>query len=112
MKKISLLLLAALFTTISVTAQYESSYSLIPKPISLEKLEGHFKIGTHIKIDAPEDFREQVNLFKKMFLFNAEEESENSSGAVHFIIDHQKVQTLGTEGYHLSVTPKNIKIIA
>ncbi|HLR38642.1 MAG TPA: family 20 glycosylhydrolase [Chitinophagaceae bacterium] len=112
MKKISLFLFAALFTTISVTAQSESSYSLIPKPTSLEKLDGHFNIGTHIKINAPEDFRKEADLFKKKFLFGAEDESENSSGSVHFIIDHQKEQTLGAEGYHLKVTPQNIKIVA
>src|SRR5699024_5121235 len=112
MKKISLFLFAVLFTTISVTAQSESSYSLIPKPTSLEKLDGHFNSGTHIKINAPEDFRKEADLIKKKFLFGAEDESENSSGSVHFIVDHQKEQTLGAEGYLLKVTTQNIKIVA
>src|SRR5690625_640253 len=96
----------------SATAQPEPNYALIPQPANLVKKEGFFKIGSKINVHAPEFFAGEVKLLKEELRFPAENSRSKSSGEIYFSIEKNRKDSLGEEGYKLSVSPKKIQIIA
>lgn len=103
-----------LLATLQVMAQKisQAKYDLIPKPTHLEKKAGFFKVGTEIKIIAPDNFSREANLLRQELLFIFDTSSEASSGTIHFLINKSTYSSFGKEGYRLLITPNKIKIEA
>ncbi len=112
MRKITLLFIINMVVALPVWAQKTSSYSLIPKPTSLQKEQGVFIVGNNISVQAPERFKEEAAVLKKELMLSEETTNTPSSGAIYFDIDSLENKKLGTEGYRLQVTPDKIQISA
>lgn len=84
---------------------------LIPKPLySADKL-GAFTITPSVKLHAPSQFKEAVNLLaEKLRLSNAIVRSRKKASII--FIEADRKDSLGNEGYQLSIAPSKITITA
>ncbi len=84
---------------------------LIPKPLSCTDKPGTFAITPSVKLHAPSPFKEAANLLaEKLRLNNAITRSSRKAAIV--FLEADKKDSLGNEGYRLSITPSKISITA
>ena len=84
---------------------------LIPKPLYSADKPGAFTITPSVKLHAPSQLKEAANLLaEKMRLSNAIARSSKKASIV--FLEADKKDSLGNEGYQLSVAPSKITITA
>jgi len=84
---------------------------LIPKPLSCTDKPGDFTITPSVKLHAPSQLKEAANLLaEKLRLSNTIARSSKKASIV--FLEADKKDSLGNEGYQLSVAPSKITITA
>ncbi len=115
MKKNLLLFFVLLMGSLSVRAQSEPAravYDLVPKPVSLVKAPGFFKMTSQVSVSGPKEWNEATDLLKgQLEKVRYPSQKHTLSGVIRFELKKQDT-TLGKEGYRLSVRPSEIKIVA
>ena len=111
-------LLGLLFLSTFSFGQSTSSIALIPEPVSLRRSQGEFLLPQKITIAASSkgELKGAVNALKERLSAATGKEITETGSSTAAVISLQLLpspdNTLGTEGYTLSVTPKNVVIKA
>lgn len=109
-----------LFVSITAATAYSQtsadSIAIIPQPVKLVKTGGEFVLPANIAIQAdasPELKQTVATLTNHLTIPTGCKVHTASSGAtIHLVLNKTADNTLGTEGYHLTVTPKQVTITA
>ncbi len=91
--------------------------AIIPEPVSLTEKEGSFMLPENIQIAAdPAIAQTSTNFLKERFSAATGRQvtvgNNNAGASIELLLNSAADQTLGNEGYTLSVTPKKITIKA
>ena len=117
MKKISLLAYC-LSACLAAFCNNDSSISIIPQPVKLEKKTGSFILPHNITIQAVEttDLKQTiVDLYKRLSVptgYKVSISGTAPTATIKLMLNKTGNATLGDEGYNLSVTSKQITITA
>ncbi|MFA6481182.1 MAG: beta-N-acetylhexosaminidase [Bacteroidales bacterium] len=105
-------------TAVSCKTEKDPEISMIPQPLSISQSPGVFQLTRKVKIVAPEGsgLTDQVKFLKNRILTatGMELEVANEAGGkvIRMSIENGLEGTLGREGYTLSVSKKEFKILA
>ncbi len=116
MKKILGLCMFISVTTFGQTNKNE--IAIIPEPVKIVTNSGHFILPKNIIIQSPANPElKQVNAFLKNRLSTATAipvtiKNNATASTINLVLNKKNDNVIGKEGYHLSVTPKNIVITA
>jgi hexosaminidase len=113
-------LLLSLFVMVGLTGfsqKSETVISIIPEPVSLVQGTGHYTLPEPISINIPDlpELKETVLLLKQKLAATGKSVTVSNSrqnASVQFILNKKEDNTLGKEGYTLSVTAAGIVIKA
>jgi N-acetyl-beta-hexosaminidase len=117
MNKLVCLVVSMLFTC-SVFSQTSREISIIPEPVSIQQTKGNFILPTKVSIYSsnPEVLKQSTEVLKQHFRTAAGLTTSNGStsttATISLQLNSSPNNTLGKEGYQLTVTPKNITIRA
>ncbi len=118
MKKIFSLLFSSLMLATAFSQTNNTGIVIIPEPVSIIKNTGMFLLPTNILIEAAshQEMKGVIDFLKKRFSVptgsTVTVSNSASSAAIRLILNTQKNNTIGKEGYLLSVTPKGVVIKA
>ncbi len=119
MKQLTCLLLALAFSLSLAAQQRSANVNLIPEPVSLVKNGGHFALPQQVTIQcaAVPELKIATDLLKEKIgaatgSFVNQVTHSDKTPAIRFVLLAKKDETLGAEGYQLSVTPQQILIRA
>lgn len=88
-------------------------YALIPKPVSLTKDTGFFRLTARVNITAPKELKDIAALLKEKLSYSNNTSSQDRSKAGTIAFELKKKDTaLGKEGYKLLISPVVIRIIS
>ena len=113
---IALLFLFVFQTSFAQTTK--NAVAIIPEPVSIRTTSGQFLLPQTVVIEAPaqQDLKQVIDVLqnrlqtaaaKKVLISNAA-----PTAAIHLQLNKKTDNTIGAEGYNLSVTPKSITIKA
>ncbi|MGN6401190.1 MAG: beta-N-acetylhexosaminidase, partial [Flavisolibacter sp.] len=113
---IALLFLFVFQTSFAQTTK--NAVAIIPEPVSIRTTSGQFLLPQTVVIEAPaqQDLKQVIDVLqnrlqtaaaKKVLISNAA-----PTAAIHLQLNKKTDNTVGAEGYNLSVTPKSITIQA
>jgi hexosaminidase len=113
-------LLLSLFVMVGLTGfsqKSETVISIIPEPVSLVQGTGHYTLPEPISINIPDlpELKETVLLLKQKLAATGKSVTVSNSrqnASVQFMLNKKEDNTLGKEGYTLSVTAAGIVIKA
>ncbi|MEP6684952.1 MAG: beta-N-acetylhexosaminidase, partial [Parafilimonas sp.] len=117
MKK-SAILIVLIFISVVSFCQTSSKIAIVPEPVKIEQRTGYFTLPQNITIQTVEitDLKQTVvDLQKRLSVATGYKVSVSGNAPAAIIkleLNKTNDATLGDEGYHLSVTPKNITIKA
>ena len=118
MKKSILTLVLIVFTLSGMAGSLERGISIIPEPVSIVKMEGHYLLPEVVTIATPSGvdtaFLQRL-LKEKLSLAPGKKVTikENASNAdIELLLNKRADATIGGEGYRLLVTTKKITISA
>jgi len=117
MKKISLLL-SGIFAGAIAFCQSNSEIAIIPEPVQITKNAGYFTLPQNIVIETVENTHlKQTLVFLQERLSIPTGSKVSVAGnaptaVIRLMLNTNKDASIGSEGYHLSVKPKNITIKA
>jgi hexosaminidase len=108
---------ASLSLSLVATAQSQpSSIAIIPAPVSVQKTAGEYQLPTHVYLDAGNSttLSTAVTLLKEKLTVSTGYTVSNGAGpgAIQLKLNKQAEESLGTEGYRLSVKPQSVVITA
>ncbi|PST84193.1 beta-N-acetylhexosaminidase [Pedobacter yulinensis] len=119
MKQLTCILLACIFSLSAAARQRSAHVNLIPEPVSVVNNGGHFVLPQHVTIQsaAIPELKVALDLLKQKIgtatgSFVSHVTHSEKTPAIRLAILAKKEQTLGTEGYQLSVTPQQIVVKA
>ncbi len=118
MKKIFNLLFSSLLFATAFSQTNNTGIAIIPEPVSIIKNTGMFLLPTNILIEAAshQEMKGVTDFLKKRFSVptgsTVTVSNSASSAAIRLILNTQKNNTIGKEGYQLSVSTKGIVIKA
>jgi hexosaminidase len=118
MKKIFNLLFSSLLFATTFSQTNNTGIAIIPEPVSIIKNTGMFLLPTNILIEAAshQEMKGVTDFLKKRFSVptgsTVTVSNSASSAAIRLILNTQKNNTIGKEGYQLSVSTKGIVIKA
>ena len=114
MKKLLLCLSVCLFPAL-LFAQ-TTTVSIIPEPVSIDMKTGFFTLPGNISISAPAQGTKYITDYLKSRIGEATgftvTTNSSSDATIQLMLNNKRDTALHTEGYTLSVTPKNIVIKA
>jgi hexosaminidase len=92
-------------------------FAIIPEPVSLLKTSGHFTLPDNVIILASPEMKQVVDYLKEKVSvptgkFVAEYTNTSAAATIRLMLNPKVNQTLGNEGYQISVTPTLIVIKA
>lgn len=114
MRKILFLFTFILFSVLSFA---QSRIAVIPKPVSVQEKTGEFVLPKTISVNAPKntEIATGVDLLRKKLSvatgYNTVASTVNNA-TIHLSLNNRVDNTLGDEGYNLSVTGNGVKITA
>lgn len=116
MKKVSLkflLLHLGLFSSLLLAAQEVKPVCIIPQPVQLEQTEGVYVLPEKVTISYDASLKAQAEYLQEVLAQStgrvAVMKEGKKKGDIVLLVDAQAQKA---EGYALSVTPKNVKIVA
>jgi Glycosyl hydrolase family 20, domain 2 len=118
MKKILTVIYVSLLTTPLFSQSMETPISIIPEPVTLSRMQGHFSLPANLVIitDNEKDLKQSIEFLKLRFSSAAgiavTVAATSSSPSVTLKLNKKPEDPLGTEGYHLTVTPSAITLMA
>ncbi|WP_113662856.1 beta-N-acetylhexosaminidase [Pedobacter nanyangensis] len=96
-----------------------SEIAIIPEPVTVIKQEGHFILPQSILIQAtkPTELKQAINFLQERLsiptgYFVSSTAAAASSANIKLVLTDKNDASIGTEGYHLQVTPQQITITA
>ena len=114
MRKIIFLFISVLFQLFSFA---QENISIIPEPVKIMKTQGHFILPASISIKADDDPALKTSLTEltnRLTIPTGCRVTETNSGSamINITLNRTANPELGSEGYQLTVTEKNIHITA
>jgi len=103
---------------VACRTEKDPSISLVPKPLQVVQTSGVFHLSPRVKIVVSDEagLSDQAVFLKKRVLestgFNLKVVKAGSGKAIKLLLESGLSATLGTEGYTLSVTKNEVKILA
>jgi len=116
MKKVASLLMT--FNVVTAFCQQNREIAIIPEPVQVTKTSGYFTLPHPIVIEADEKshLTYAVNFLQQRLSiptgYNVSVKETAPAADIRLVLNNNKDEVLGSEGYRLSVTPKNIVIKA
>lgn len=110
--------LSMIIMTVACVKEKDPEVSIIPKPLTVVQTSGIFKLSTSIKIVVNEDsgLADQSAFLKSRIKsatgFDPEVVSESTGKVIRLQTDQNLSASLGSEGYNLTVTTKEVVIVA
>lgn len=117
MKK-TLTLFSILFYFVALAQNSQKQIAIIPEPVSLKQGTGNFRLPASVSIEAPSqpEMKQVIEALKDRLTAAAgikvSVAGKLPSAHIRMILNTNAESAIGTEGYHVSVTPKNIVIRA
>lgn len=111
-------LLCFIFISVIMLGQKSQTISIIPEPVSIIEKQGFFELTKNviIKNSNTDNAASAISLLKEKLTTAAQctfdENKKSNSSLIEFSLNKTKGNSLGEEGYTLSVTPKQITIKA
>ena len=111
-------LVVSTFFTCSVFSQTAKEIAIIPEPVSIKKTQGDFTLPAKVSIYAsnPVVLKQPIEVLKQHFKtaagLIASSGTSASASTISLQLNSTANKSLGSEGYELTVTPKNITIKA
>jgi hexosaminidase len=118
MKKFSIIIFSCLITLISFGQNSSPRIAIIPQPVSVVETAGYFTLPKNIVIESASggEMKEVIFFLKERMStptgISVTVKSIAPAATIKLKLNKKKDNLIGKEGYHLSVTPKNITIIA
>ncbi|HYK44461.1 MAG TPA: family 20 glycosylhydrolase [Parafilimonas sp.] len=116
MKKIASLLMV--FNVVTAFCQQNREIAIIPEPVQVTKTSGYFTLPHPVAIEADEKnhLHYAVTFLQQRLSiptgYNVSVKETAPAADIRLVLNNNKDEQLGSEGYRLSVTPKNIIIKA
>ena len=117
MNKLVCLVVSTLFTY-SVFSQTTREIAIIPEPVSIQQTKGNFILPAKVSIYSsnPQVLKQSAEILKQHFKTAAglttSAGASSATSTISLQLNSSANNTLGKEGYQLTVTPKNITIRA
>jgi hexosaminidase len=118
MTKISVIIFSCFIALISFGQNSSPRTAIIPQPVSVVENAGYFTLPKNIVIESASsgEMKEVVSFLKERIStptgFPVTVKSVAPAATLKLILNKKKDDVIGREGYRLSVTPKNITIMA
>lgn len=119
MKKVCLLFAGIISCMLAFSQDDNSGIAIIPQPVKMEKGTGNFILPTHILVQADESpaLKQTIaDLTSHLTVPTGYQVAVNTTKGVavtvRLTLNKTPDNTIGKEGYHLSVTPKQVVITA
>ncbi len=117
MKK-TLTLFSVLLYFVALAQNSQKQIAIIPEPVSLKQGVGNFRLPASVSIEAPSqpEMKQVIEALKERLTAAAgikiSVAGNLPSANIRMVLNTTAESAIGTEGYHVSVTPKNIVIRA
>lgn len=96
--------------------QKSKSIAIIPEPVSMELQEGEFTLKKNVIISSSrnEEVANVISFLKEKLTTSTQStfEIENNSSLIELLLNEKRDNTIGDEGYKLSVNPERVTIWA
>ena len=109
MKPVILFLSLFLLSSPVFSQTQPNDISIIPQPVSVRKIQGHYSLPHHIIIQAPDlpDLAQTISVLESKLnistAYNVVKTSHSSNSTIKLHLNESFNKKLGTEGYEISI---------
>lgn len=118
MKSVILFLSLFLLSSPVFSQTQPNDISIIPQPVSVRKIQGHYSLPHHIIIQAPDlpDLAQTISVLESKLnistAYNVVKTSHSSNSTIRLHLNESFNKKLGTEGYEISINHSGILLKA